>query len=190
MTKCENEPKAQSTDKVKTSVDETMSQFAGKTSEAIWLACAIEAEGSIQLTWGKRSNGTIQLVPRINLANLSQEFIDCAYNIRPGKVNHQASGMMYLVWYGMLRVKSVLEFIYPCMVIERKKEIARTVLEFINYRLAQGKFNSMYGQVEKDLFLKVRELNGKGRVPKQELKFRFDVSSTTTRHAQQELVKI
>ena len=189
MTKCENEPKAMGTDKVKTPLDGTMSQFAGKTSEAVWLACAIESEGSIQLTWGKRADGYIQLVPRINLANRSQEYIDCAYNIRHGKVFKSSSGVIYLTWYGMKRVKSVLEFIKPCMVIKRKLEIVDAVLEFIDYRLSVNP-HVVYGEKERDLFLKVRELNGKGRVSKQELKFRFDESSTTIRHAQQELVKI
>lgn len=183
MTKCENEPKAQGTDKVTTPVDGTMSQFAGKTSEAIWLACAIDTEGSIQLTWAKRANGTIQIVPRVNLANISQEFIDHAYAIRPGNVHKYASGVIYLTWCGMLRVKSLLEFIYPCMVIERKRAIAVKVFQFIEYRLERSP-NEPYGQVEKDLFLGVRDLNGKGRVSKQELKCRFEESSTTIRHAQ------
>ena len=56
-----------------------MCQFAGKTfNEGIklgWFTAALESEGSIQLTWG-HSRGHIQLIPRLNIANKSESFIE------------------------------------------------------------------------------------------------------------------
>jgi len=189
MTKCENEPKVLGTDKVTTqeiSVHDGNGQFAGKAFEdglALgWLACAIESEGSIQLAWS-RGNGYLQLAPRVNLANNAQEFLEKANALFGGRITRkQFNGVAYLVWSGFKRTKRVLELILPYMIIERKIEIAKMVLEFINYRLSVNP-HVQYGPKEKALFLKVRELNGKGRIAKQELKFRFEESSETTRHA-------
>jgi len=79
MAICGDEPKVYGTDKVITRTDGTMSQSAGKTFEKeamlAWLSCAIESEGSIQLTWGKRKDGYIQLVPRVNIGSNDREYI-------------------------------------------------------------------------------------------------------------------
>lgn len=159
-----------------------MCQFAGKTMEdelnAMWLSCAIESEGSIQLAWGRRKDGYIQLVPRINLANQAIEYIQKASNILSAHIN-TSKKTIYATWYGMKRVKRVLETILPHMCIKRKIEIAKTVLEFVNYRLSVNP-HVKYGSYEQGLFEKIRELNGKGRLDSQELKVKFSKESSET----------
>lgn len=197
MTKCENELKALGTDQV-TTQEMNNSQFAGKTltdgEKMSWLACAIESEGSIQLAWGKRADGYIQIIPRVNLANMAQEYLERANIIAvefgfPGHFAYkQERSVKYLVWYGFKRVKKLLIALLPYMCIERKIEIANNVLEFVDYRLSVNP-HIQYGEKEAAWFQKVRDLNGKGRISKQELKFRFNESSETIRHAL-ETVKI
>lgn len=193
MTKCENEPKAQAADKAMTPVMNN-GQFAGKTlvhgEKVAWLACAIESEGSIQLAWGKRADGYIQIVPRINLANMAQEYLERANMIAcdlgfPGKFAYkQERSVKYLVWYGFKRVHKMLDALLPYMCIGRKIEIAKNVQDFIGYRFSVNP-HVQYGSKEAAWFQKVRDLNGKGRIAKQVLKFRFNESSETTRHASQ-----
>lgn len=188
MAICENEPKASGANKAKilTIADRANGQFAGKalTSEQLtWLACAIESEGSIQLTWGHKKTNYIQIVPRVNLANQAIEYQERAVSIISGHISALGkTGVYQIVWYGMKRVKFLLESILPYMVIKRKIELAKCVLEFVNYRLSVNP-HVQYGSFEKDLFFRVRKLNGKGMIDAESLKFRFEESSTTTRHA-------
>ena len=159
-----------------------MCQSAGKTSkEEIYmtlLTFAIESEGSIQLAWGKRKDGYIQIVPRVNLTNKDSEYIEKSILISQengfsGHVfNHVSPGCKVLTWYGYKRVKRLLEAIKNNL-LTRKRTIAETVLEFINYRLSLNP-HVKYGEKEKGLFLKVRELNGKGMIHNQMLKCRFE----------------
>ncbi len=157
---------------------------AGKTFEIGWLECATESEGSIQLTWGKRKDGYIQLVPRVNLGNKAIGYIERAITYSKqlgfnGNVSEQKNGMKYIIWYGMKRVKRLLEALSPYFADLRKQRIAEKVLEFIDYRLARDP-HVQYGEKEKELFLAVREMNGRGRIAKQELKFRFEKSKESS----------
>lgn len=176
-----------------------MCQSAGKTLELqlkiMWLACAIESEGSLQMAWSKmtkrRWNGKrgIQIVPRVNLVNKDSDYIEHAVLISKelGVNGHvythdkKNEGVKHITWSGFLRVKKLLEIILPYLCTTRKKEIGKTILDFIHYRLPR-QHNLPYGTYERDLFLKVRELNGKGILPLDELKLTFEQikeSSTT-----------
>lgn len=163
--------------------DVTMCKSAGKTFEdgvrLGWLACAIESEGSFQLSWAKRTDGYIQIVPKINIGNKSSEYIEYAMSVSKhyGVGGHISSferqGMKYLLWYGMKRVKSCIDLILPYMTDIRKKEICGCIKEFVDYRLSVNP-HVKYGKIEKDLFLQVRALNGKGMVPDASLLCRFE----------------
>lgn len=183
MAKCENEPKALPANKAKTVVDNTMSQFAGKTfspeQALIWLACAIESEGSVQLTWGTRKDGYIQLCPRVNIGNKDEEYINRVVDFATKVGVHgsysgyraKKTDMRYVIWYGMKRVKRLLEAVKD-LLHTRKRTIAELVLEFINYRLSVD-VHVRYGERDEDIFFKVRALNGKGMISDQLLRDRF-----------------
>ena len=142
-----------------------------------WLACAIESEGSFQLAWGKRTDGYIQIVPRVNLGNKDQAYIDrvasiCHDNGIPCYVQKRNSaGMKYTVWYGMKRVLHLLDLIEPYLA--GKKDRAAILRQFVEYRLS-GVRNRPYGPTEKDLFLRLRNLNGAGRIPIKRLRLAFE----------------
>jgi hypothetical protein len=176
---CKDEPKASFTDNVITK-EMLMSQFAGKTFEdglkLGWLACAIESEGSISLVWG-RSKKKIQIVPKVNFSNKDKTFIEKVSCISKelgldGYVYHR-NNISCVTWYGFKRVKSLIETILPHLC--GKKERAKKVVEFIDYRM-NGAINRPYGEIEKNLFMDVRDLNGKGRISKQEIKCYFESS--------------
>lgn len=182
MAKCEDILRVQTPDNGKVF---GIGQSAGRISEMElnWLACAIDTEGSIQLTWAGHKNGYVQIFPRVNLCNNAPEFIEKAVSItHGGYISKQKNGVAYITWCGFKRVKNLLESILPYLVIERKKEIARLVLAFIDYRSSCNP-HIEYGPKEKEMFIRVRELNGKGRVSKQQLKFRFEKTSETFNHA-------
>lgn len=165
-----------------------MCQSAGKTfDEGIkmgWLGCAIESEGSIQLSWAPRKNGYIQIVPRMNVVNKDDSYIEKVINLSKelgcdGHVFKHSKGVKTITWYGMKRVKKLLETIYA-QLCDRKKQIADNVLEFINYRLSVNP-HVPYGDKERNLFFEVRKLNGKGRLSDQVFKFKSKESSETIR---------
>lgn len=165
----------------------TRSQSAGKISENVsdlnWIACAIESEGSLQLAWGK-TKYKLQILPRISLSNQSIEYLEKAVSIAGGNFNRKSypkdNGCYHVMWYGMNNVKAVVEAILPYMIIPRKIKIAHTILEFINHRQSIV-HTTKYGFKEKVLFMQVRELNGKGMISDDLLKFSFEKSSETTR---------
>jgi hypothetical protein len=157
-----------------------MCQSAGKTFELAWLTCAIESEGSVQLAWGARKDGYIQLVPRVNIGNKDAEYIAQAvkfaeaigvYGSYSG-YKDKRTGMMSVVWYGCKRVRRLLEIIHPYL-CTRKRTIALTIIEFIDYRFSVDP-HVRYGEKEMGLFFKVRELNGKGIISNQMLRDRFN----------------
>lgn len=181
---CKDEPKASFTDNV-TTKEMLMSQFAGKTFEdgmkLGWLACSIEAEGSVSLVWG-RTKKKIQIVPKVTFSNKDKLFIEKVISISKelgfdGHVYHRTN-ISCITWYGFKRVKKLLETIKPYMC--KKKEIANKVVEFIDYRLSLPYIRTPYGEVEKNLFLDVRELNGKGMISKQEIKCYFESSKESS----------
>lgn len=179
MTKCGNEPKAGDPYEGTIRQDGTMCQSAGKIFEKAWLSCAIESEGSVQLAWGKRTDGYIQLIPRVNVGSIDKEYIDRiveyaeslgVYGSYSGYKN-QKTGMKYVTWYGMKRVRSLLSVVKDSL-HTRKRTIADLVLEFIDYRLSVNP-HVRYGKREEEIFFKVRELNGKGMISSQMLRDRF-----------------
>lgn len=155
---------------------------AGKTFKSGFelgrFVCAIETEGHITLAWGKRGNGTIQLSPRIGFCNKDKELIDeiqrISYSLGIGTYIYRQSNKMYrLVWQGMKRVKKVLDLIIPHLVI--KVDQAKLLKKFVDYRLSlPNMYQKMYGQFEKDLFLQIRKLNGKGRNPTKQFLLAFE----------------
>lgn len=152
-----------------------------------WFTGALESEGSFQLATG-RCKKSVQLIPRVNIGNKSQSFIDRIQTISikygfPVYLYHYKGGMIYGTWYGMKRVKKILDFVKNYLADSRKKEIVDYILEFINSRFSNFP-NSPYSEREKDIFFLIRKLNGKGRLSKQELKYRLnslEESSTTIR---------
>lgn len=158
-----------------------MSQFAGKSigEKVMWLTCAIESEGSLQLAWGKRTDGYIQIVPRVNLANKDTDYIEEAQAIAtelgvPGHIGSymNKTGVRYIEWVGFKRVQKLLNIV-SALLCTRKRTVAGKIQEFIAYRLSLNP-HVQYGQKEKDLFLEVRALNGKGMVDNQLLRCRFE----------------
>ncbi len=140
-----------------------------------WLVAAIEGEGSITLAWGKHGK-YIQLIPRINIVNKEQEFVNRAvefsHELGVGVyVGNNKYNLLQVQWNGMKRVKAVLEMVLPHLGF--KKERAELLLDFINRRLSGSK-NRKYVLEDKEAFLKIREINGKGRIPVEELRLAFE----------------
>jgi len=161
-----------------------MCQFAGKTFELGWLVCAIESEGSISLSWGRGKHKTrrnCQIAPKVNLTNKSKSYIENAVRISKSlnigcHVAKRSNDCYVITWAGFKRVKSILDVLYPGMVDERKKELAKITLDFIEYRMSLDYLHTPYGEYEKELFLKARDLNNQGRLSKQFIKFSFEDS--------------
>lgn len=141
-----------------------------------WLVCAIESEGSFQLAWSRRANEVIQIVPRVNVGNREAQYIEyvaqsaTAFDL-PCYVA-RSGNMVYAVWYGMKRVLRLLDLVEPLLTI--KQDRALVLRRFIEHRLAQ-KRNAPYGQLDKDLFLQMRALNGSvGRLPEDAFHLAFE----------------
>lgn len=135
-----------------------------------WLVAAIEGEGSISLAY-TRSKKYIQLLPRVNLVNTDKEFLEKAVSVCkelgiPCYVENKTKNISTIVWSGMQRVEKLLKEITPHLLGKQKR--AEAVLEFINYRLSMPR-STPYGKKEMDLFFSIREMNGKGRISKQDL---------------------
>lgn len=145
-----------------------------RTFEIGWLVAMIEGEGNISLAWsGKKNNA--QLQPRIQITNTDKLVLDKAaeisnkYNIgcyinwrHVGKPKQTGVAM----WIGNKRVHAILKLITPYLL--GKKERAELLQSYIERRFSFYSSNNKdtrLTQVDKDIFLKMRELNGnKGRV--------------------------
>lgn len=153
-----------------------------------WLSAAIESEGSISLTWARRKDGTFQIIPRVTLCNLDKVYIEKAIQLSKdllvdGHVqSHGSSETIFrIVWYGMKRVRNLLNVIRPCLCSKSRQ--ADLVLKFIQKRLEKWEttHHYPYDQADKDLFMEVRRLNGKGRLPDSQFKLAVEESSETIR---------
>lgn len=163
------------------SEDVTMGNFADKTFKdgfnIGWLTAAIEGEGHITLAWCRRKGyGYIQIMPRVGMANLSKEFINTAKGICeslgiPCYIHLRKGGMYAMNWYGMKRVKKLLDVLMPYLTF--KKGRAQLVMDFINYRLARNP-HIQYGSYEKEIFMKIRDIHGKGWIPHKDLRLAFE----------------
>ena len=172
-----------------------MDDLAGKTLEQVrdetWLACAIESEGSISLTWSggnkskrywnksknKWEKKRLQIIPRVNLTNKDEDYIENAHRISYANgvgchVSSKTKGIKVVTWSGVKRVAKLLPIITPYLF--GKKEVALYVQQYCNLRLDKFPNDAAYGEKEKELFFAVREFNGKGRKPASELKFAFE----------------
>jgi hypothetical protein len=162
------------------SEDNTMGNFADKTFKdgfnIGWLTAAIEGEGHITLAWCRKSNGYIQIMPRIGMNNQAKEFIDTAKGICesldiPCYIHQYKNGMFAMHWYGMKRVKKMLGVLMPYLTFKRER--AQLVLDFINYRLAKNP-HIKYGSYEKEIFMKIRDIHGKGWILHKDLQLAFE----------------
>jgi hypothetical protein len=157
-----------------------MGNFADKTFKdgfnIGWLTAAIEGEGHITLAWCRKSNGYIQIMPRIGMNNQAKEFIDTAKGICesldiPCYIHQYKNGMFAMHWYGMKRVKKMLGVLMPYLTFKRER--AQLVLDFINYRLAKNP-HIKYGSYEKEIFMKIRDIHGKGWILHKDLQLAFE----------------
>lgn len=154
-----------------------------------WLSCAIESEGSIALAWGRQQGSRFQIIPRIMVSNIKLAYVENAQKIsyelgvgchilnQKGNLEKKRTSMYRIDWYGFKRVKSLLNIIKPFLVI--KKDRADLVLEFINYRKSLPG-NTPYGEKELSLFHAIRDLNGKGILPKSRFLLQKKSSETNT----------
>src|SRR5512138_813789 len=90
-----------------------------------WLVCAVESEGSFQLSWSRRKDGYIQIVPRVNVGNRETEYIERVAQIAIGQGLpchvSQSGTMRYAVWYGMKRVLRLLDLVQPLLTIKQER---------------------------------------------------------------------
>ena len=139
-----------------------------------WLTCGIESEGHITLAWGRASEKTFQIIPRVAIANMKEKYVQKAQEISQklgigcyiefDSGNGKRTPMYRISWQGFKRVKSLLEHISQYLII--KSEQVRLVKEFIDSRISV-KSGSPYRKEDVDKFLAVRKLNGtKNELPK------------------------
>lgn len=159
-----------------------MGNSAGKAFRLGWLICAIEGEGNISLTWSKHGHKKhIQLAPRVAVTNKDRLFIeqcvDISKEINVGcYVNWSNKGIGKVTWQGVKRVNSLIKALGVTSFLGKQGR-AKLLLEWTENRLD---FKGKYNQYDKECFLKMRELNGKGRTSQQFLKLNFETKSPET----------
>jgi hypothetical protein len=145
-----------------------------------WLSAIIEGEGNISLTWTKRKcNKFIQLSPRIQVTNKDKQVIDRIKSIlnilNIGCYINKYKDIYKISICGMKRCNKLSRIIKDYML--GKRERTNLLYEYTFYRLSNKK---RYSKYDKDVFLKMRKLNGKPIKKTEELKLLFEIESSTT----------
>lgn len=145
---------------------DTWSQSAGNVIS--WLAGFVDGEGSIG--FDKVSSKRDFHYPTVTITNCHlptmERIVDilsaCGIRFWVNTPNHRNSKWKeyrVVVIRGLRRVKPFLELILPHLYT--KKEQAKTVLEFANYRLSLPA-KAPYSDKEKEMIAKIRKLNHRG----------------------------
>lgn len=140
-----------------------------------YLACAIDAEGTIGITYYASKSGRPRFQVRVSSYNSDRRFLDFIQSLVGGYVHHRRRDKGICNWKDMYtwfieaqRAKEFLLLIKPELII--KKEQAEVALQMLDTYL--DKENNIYGckgfpdsLSEKRMILKNRmhELNRKGR---------------------------
>jgi len=135
--------------------------------DRVWLACAIDTEGTITLGKNKRDTTFIpfRIFPLINISNKNLEFMEKFRNLVGGRyVISKGKSAYDLAINSESRVYAILKEIVDFLII--KKEQAQLVMKFIELKAQLvkecKKKNKPFWYTEEMLkiFKEVRELNG------------------------------
>jgi hypothetical protein len=151
-----------------------------RPSDRAWLAGIWEGEGTFAVyhtptKWGKRYwplaqcvNTDFVLIEEIHAAlernNIGHRIVH--REMTRFNPKHKDTKVVWI--YGMKRVQALIRFILPEL-RGKKKEVAQTVLEFIEYRLStpqprgkHGYLASSYSSKDEDYYQRLKALNKKG----------------------------
>jgi len=145
-----------------------------------WLSAMIEGEGNISLTWSKNKNKKyVQLAPRVQITNSDKLVIEKVQEIlkflNVGCYIQEYREIYKVMICGMKRCNRLLWFIKDHML--GKKERAQLLYEYTEHRINN---KQSYNEYDKNVFLKMRELNGKPITDVNKLKLLFEIKSSTT----------
>jgi len=139
--------------------------------EKLYIACAIDTEGSVSLLKQKRKYGSIHIYPRIKIGNTDIEWIDYIKQIL-GKGNTLSNGVRFeetnwkkayiLVVNGWQDVHDLLEQIIPYLII--KKRHGELLFEASNIHLPNlGRSSKLYPKRIFEIQEEITRLNRKGK---------------------------
>jgi hypothetical protein len=141
-------------------------------ADTIWLACAIDGEGSIIMVGvGNPRSGTQKYTSYVSVTNTNCDFIEKAASIMGTKITpHQStfpnSKECFVTITGkQSKIKVILERVLPFLII--KEEHAKLVLEWVEIRRYCRSGCGILGGTrlkrETEIYNRLRELNKKGR---------------------------
>ena len=106
-----------------------MSDFKDELVDTVWLACAIDSEGSIEIALSSR----LALLPRVYVCNNNADFVDYAKAILgcTGKTR-VVKGTLYVTLCQKRRIETVLKRVLPYLLVKRTQ--AQTIIKFTEGR--------------------------------------------------------
>jgi len=145
-----------------------MGEEIDEVIDAVWLACAIDGEGGVELDKDNRRPSV--LLPEVIVHNTCIEFIEEACRIMQTKIEAKPRSVAYYKeeWKTgyftrtrkQRKIKEILELTLPFMIVKKKQ--AELLLEWVNIRinLHNGKSHL---ERETEIYYELKELNKRGR---------------------------
>ena len=144
-----------------------------KQQMTIWLACAVDSEGTIGLAKSKRKEHSVY-APRVQITNKNKDYIDFAKHcmeqlgckVNEVKLKIEKNDNWSNVWNISVNRQSeiylLLDQLYPQLIIKRKQ--AKVVSEYCQMRLKYQfkRKNYTYSGNEEQYYLELKALNMRG----------------------------
>jgi hypothetical protein len=136
-------------------------------SDLSWLAAAWESEGHFTLSWQKLHGQFDRVRPICGLTNTDLIFINEAisilkkYDLSYYVITRNGTNRLRYdvhIW-GIKRVHRFLNAIYPYL--RSKKDRAKILKDFVDFRLSLKKSKEPYGEYEISLYNQLKELNNR-----------------------------
>lgn len=146
-------------------------------AEKVWIACAIDCEGSVEL---QRNRNGASFTPRVRISNTCKDFVEAAQLILGcGTINTQGNlpnnrKDSHILSFYSNNIRSFLPEVLPYMVIKYPQAHALLeALEILELRKQGGSLSNPFGWYPQgseesrewleEIYLKIKKLNKKGK---------------------------